>query len=82
MKKVLTLCLALFSFTLIAQDVKRCESSEPAYINRMPGFYISECKNSEYNDVEFVYWVKGNALKINKGGKEKWKKTKRDGHTY
>lgn len=69
MKKVLTLCLALFSFTLIAQDVKRCESSEPAYINRMPGFYISECKNSEYNDVEFVYWVKGNALKINKGGK-------------
>lgn len=69
MKKALTLCLTLFSFTLIAQDVKRCESSEPPYINRMPGFYISECKNSEYNDVEFVYWVKGDALKINKGGK-------------
>jgi outer membrane protein OmpA-like peptidoglycan-associated protein len=69
MKKVLIICLVLFSFTLIAQDVKRCESSEPAYINRMPGFYLSECKNSEYNDVEFVYWVKGKALKINKGGK-------------
>jgi len=37
----------------------------------MPGFYISECKNSEYNEVEFVYYVKGTnpALKINKGGK-------------
>ncbi|MDZ7648280.1 MAG: hypothetical protein U5K54_14465 [Cytophagales bacterium] len=35
----------------------------------MPGFYISDCKNSEYNDVEFVYYVKGKALKINKGGK-------------
>lgn len=69
MKKTLTLCLALFALTLVAQDVKRCESSEPSYINRMPGFYISECKNSEFNNAEFVYYVKGNALKINKGGK-------------
>ena len=69
MKKTLTLCLSLFSMTLFSQDAKRCESSEPAYLNRMPGFYISDCKNSEYNDVEFVYYVKGNALKINKGGK-------------
>jgi len=69
MKKVLTLCLSLLSLTLFSQDVKRCESAEPAYINRMPGFYISDCRNSEYNDVEFVYYVKGNALKINKGGK-------------
>ena len=69
MKKTLTLCLALFSLTLVAQDVKRCESAEPSYINRMPGFYISECKNSEFNDAEFVYYVKGNAQKINKGGK-------------
>lgn len=69
MKKTLTLCLALFSLTLVAQDVKRCESSEPSYINRMPGFYISDCKNSEFNNAEFVYYVKGNAMKINKGGK-------------
>ncbi len=69
MKKVFTLCLSLFSLTLLSQDVKRCESSEPSYLNRMPGFYISDCKNSEYNDVEFIYYVKGNALKINKGGK-------------
>lgn len=71
MKKVFTLCLSLLSLTMLSQDVKRCESAEPSYINRMPGFYISECKNSEYNDVEFVYYVKGigTALKINKGGK-------------
>lgn len=69
MKKLLTLCLSLVSLTLLSQDVKRCESAEPLYINRMPGFYIGDCKNSEYNDVEFVYYVKGNALKINKGGK-------------
>jgi len=69
MKKVFTLCLLLFSLTLLSQDVKRCESSEPSYLNRMPGFYISDCKNSEYNDVEFIYYVKGNALKINKGGR-------------
>ena len=52
-----------------AQDVTRCKDAEPTYINRMPGFYISECKNSDYNDVEFVYYVKGQAHKINKGGK-------------
>ncbi|HRG79020.1 MAG TPA: OmpA family protein [Cyclobacteriaceae bacterium] len=69
MKNVFTLCLSLVSLTMLSQDVKRCESAEPSYINRMPGFYISDCKNSEYNDVEFIYYVKGNALKINKGGK-------------
>jgi len=35
----------------------------------MPGFYINDCKNSDYNDVEFVYWVDGKAKKINKSGK-------------
>lgn len=70
MKKSLTLLyLALFSLTLAAQDIKRCESSEPSYINRMPGFYISDCKNSEFNKAEFVYYVKGKAVKINKEGK-------------
>lgn len=52
-----------------AQDVARCKDAEPPYLNRMPGFYISECKNSEYNEAEFVYYVKGSAQKINKGGK-------------
>lgn len=69
MKQILFLVLSLFSVTANAQDAKRCEGSEPVYMNRMPGFYISDCKNSEYNDVEFVYWVKGKANKISKGGK-------------
>ncbi len=71
MKKVFILCLSLVlvSLTLHSQDVKRCESAEPNYVNRMPGFYLGDCKNSEYNDAQFVYYVKGKALKINKGGK-------------
>lgn len=70
MEKSLFMMLVLFAVIANAQqDAKRCEGSEPEYINRMPGFYISDCKNSEYNDVEFVYWVKGKAQKISKGGK-------------
>lgn len=52
-----------------AQDVARCKDAEPNYINRMPGFNISDCKNSDYNDVELVYYVKGKANKIKKSGK-------------
>lgn len=52
-----------------AQDVARCKDAEPTYINRMPGFYISNCKNSDYNNVQFVYYVNGQAHKINKAGK-------------
>ncbi|MBL7846339.1 MAG: OmpA family protein [Cyclobacteriaceae bacterium] len=67
--KILTLILLVIATYSNAQDVARCKDAEPAYLNRMPGFYISECKNSEYNDVEFIYYVKGSAQKINKGGK-------------
>lgn len=63
---IIIMMIASFCY---AQDVARCKDAEPTYINRMPGFYISECKNSNYNDVEFVYYVKGKAHKINKGGK-------------
>jgi outer membrane protein OmpA-like peptidoglycan-associated protein len=58
-----------FSLAGFAQDTPRCPNAEPTYLNRMPGFYISDCKNSDYNDAEFVYWVDGKANKINKGGK-------------
>lgn len=67
--KILPLILLVIATYSNAQDVARCKDSEPAYLNRMPGFYISDCKNSEYNDVEFIYYVKGSAQKINKGGK-------------
>lgn len=63
--------ILMISFALegIAQDTPRCPNAEPTYLNRMPGFYIGDCKNSDYNDAEFVYWVDGKANKINKGGK-------------
>jgi outer membrane protein OmpA-like peptidoglycan-associated protein len=35
----------------------------------MPGFYINDCRNSDYNDAEFVYYSNSKAFKINKGGK-------------
>ncbi len=69
MKTLLITLFTAFACYTNAQDVARCKDAEPTYINRMPGFYISECKNSDYNDVEFVYYVKGSAQKINKGGK-------------
>jgi outer membrane protein OmpA-like peptidoglycan-associated protein len=58
-----------FSLAGFAQDTPRCPNAEPTYLNRMPGFYISDCKNSDFNDAEFVYWVDGKPNKINKGGK-------------
>jgi outer membrane protein OmpA-like peptidoglycan-associated protein len=72
MKRLLTFCLTLISYISFAQDAQdtpRCPNAEPTYLNRMPGFYISDCKNSDYNDAEFVYWVDGKANKINKSGK-------------
>lgn len=69
MKNLFLFMLLLVNFAAFSQDTPRCPNAEPTYINRMPGFYISDCRNSDYNDVEFVYWEKGNAQKINKGGK-------------
>jgi outer membrane protein OmpA-like peptidoglycan-associated protein len=69
MKNLLLFIFLSVNFTAFSQDTPRCEGSEPEYISRMPGFYISDCRNSDYNDVEFVYWVDGIAKKINKGGK-------------
>lgn len=69
MKACYVFCFLVSTSWCFAQDVARCKDAEPTYVNRMPGFYISECKNSDYNDVEFVYYVKGKAQKIAKGGK-------------
>lgn len=69
MKKFLLLLFFPIGLTCIAQDTPRCTNAEPPYINRMPGFYISDCRNSDYNDAEFVYYSNSKAFKINKGGK-------------
>ena len=69
MKQLIILFLVLINLAGFSQDTKRCEGSEPTYINRMPGFYISDCKNSDYNEMDFIYYEKGKAIKIHKGGK-------------
>ncbi|NOU47334.1 MAG: OmpA family protein [Bacteroidales bacterium] len=69
MKNLFLFIFLSVNLAAFSQDTPRCEGSEPTYISRMPGFYISDCRNSDYNDVEFVYWVDGIAKKINKGGK-------------
>ncbi len=63
----------LLSFTIFcsAQDKIGCENTEPAYLNRLPGFHISDCEESEFKDHTFIYYngspAKSN--KLNKGGK-------------
>lgn len=69
MKQHIVLFVVLINLLGFAQDTKRCKGSEPNYINRMPGFYISDCKNSDYNKMDFIYYGKGKANKIHKGGK-------------
>jgi outer membrane protein OmpA-like peptidoglycan-associated protein len=68
-KQFIVLFVVLINFVGFSQDTKRCEGSEPSYLNRMPGFYISDCKNSDYNEKDFIYYEKGKANIIHKGGK-------------
>ncbi len=68
-KYYLTLMLLSLAFSIFAQDKKGCETSEPTYLQRMPGFFISSCKNSEYNDKEFIYEAGGKTIVLKKGGK-------------
>lgn len=69
MKYLLLITFSIQAYTVYAQDNKNCKDAEPAYINRMPGFNLSECKNSDYNEIEFIYYVNGNAIKLKKAGK-------------
>ena len=69
MKTYFSILFTLIYIFSYAQDVNRCKEAEPTYINRMPGFFISECKNSDFDEIEMVYYVKGKANKISKSGK-------------
>ena len=69
MKKILILIALATCLTTSAQDSEKCKTSEPSYLTRMPGFYISDCKNSEYNEIKFVYDADGKTIVLNKGGK-------------
>ncbi|MBK9388839.1 MAG: hypothetical protein IPN68_01140 [Bacteroidetes bacterium] len=63
--------LLVFS-TLLAQaqtDKPGCKEVEPAYMNRMPGFYLNNCEFSEYKDIEFFYHgLDGNSVRVRKAG--------------
>lgn len=75
MKQVMSILLIALSFGVYAQNDKpSCANIEPEYINRMPGFSISECKSSDYNEKEFIYYVGGKANKLKVGGyyREVW----------
>lgn len=54
MKKLLLLLFTVFSIAGFAQDPERCDTIEPSYISRMPGFVIANCEDSEFNEQEFT----------------------------
>lgn len=71
MKKVLlTLLISATSFSY-SQDKKGCETAEPSYLNRLPGYRINNCEESEYKEPGFIYYAgsPAKAIKIEKGGK-------------
>lgn len=55
MKKIFFLLLILCSIQLIAQDKKGCDTVEPKYMTRMPGFKLDNCNLSEYSTYKFSY---------------------------
>jgi len=70
MKNVLLILMALNTMLAVAQEDKPgCKEVEPAYMNRMPGFYLFSCEFSEYKDVEFFYYgLDGNSVRVRKAG--------------
>jgi len=68
MKQQLFIFLTMVSSFCYAQDTERCKDIEPTYLQRLPGFSISDCRFSEYKEYEFIYWVNGKATKLNKAG--------------
>ncbi len=55
MKRFFLFVLISFSLLSSAQDKKGCDTVEPKYMTRMPGFYISNCEQSEYKTYKFSY---------------------------
>ena len=55
MKRLILFTLISFSLVAAAQDKKGCDTVEPKYMTRMPGFYLSNCEQSEYKTYKFSY---------------------------
>lgn len=70
MKKLFAFLLILNSVLVSAQNDKPgCKEIEPAYMNRMPGFYLNNCEFSEYKDIEFFYvGIDGKSVRVRKAG--------------
>ncbi len=68
MKQQLFILLTMVTSFCYAQDVERCKDIEPTYLQRLPGFYIGDCRFSEYKEYEFIFYVNGEATKLNKSG--------------
>ncbi|MBK6523362.1 MAG: OmpA family protein [Sphingobacteriaceae bacterium] len=71
MKNSLIALLIMITSFCYAQDKKGCETVEPSYMNRLPGYRINDCEESEYKEPEFIYYAgsPAKAIKIEKGGK-------------
>lgn len=70
MKKAFLLLLTLNALLLSAQEDKPgCKEIEPAYMNRMQGFYLFSCEYSEYKDIEFFYvGLDDKSVRVRKAG--------------
>lgn len=70
MKKLFAFLLTLNSVLVSAQNDKPgCKEIEPAYMNRMKGFYIHNCEFSEYKDIEFFYvGIDNKSVRVRKAG--------------
>lgn len=55
MKKLLGTLFTLFAITVSAQDKKGCDTVEPKYLGRMPGYFLIVCKHSEFDSYNFAY---------------------------
>jgi len=71
MNKLLFALLMMSTSFCYAQDKKGCETVEPSYMNRLPGYRINSCEESEYKEPGFIYYAgsPAKAIKIEKGGK-------------
>ncbi len=71
MNKLLLALLMMATHFSYSQDKQGCETVEPTFINRLQGYRINNCEESEYKEPGFIYYAgsPAKAIKIEKGGK-------------
>jgi outer membrane protein OmpA-like peptidoglycan-associated protein len=55
MNRLFVLFLVSISLAATAQDKPGCDTIEPKYMTRMPGFFLRSCELSEYKPYKFSY---------------------------